>query len=664
MEHFLINSSVCLFVLWLFYKLILEDTSFHQWKRYYLLGSIIISILIPFIVVETIVIPLEETPLDNFNNLSVSETVTEEQMVTFNWFYLGVASYFTGVVIMLWRFVKNLNSFKIKQEDTVTSYSIYQLILRKGITIPHSFFNRIFASASDYQKGLIPEAVLEHEKAHLDQKHSFDILLIELLLVFFWFQPVLYIIRYSMKLNHEFLADRVVIDQGFSTSQYQELLLKHATSSYQQAMANTFHFPIIKKRFSIMKTSTSATSGLLRSLALIPVLTLLIISCGKEETEFQEVEEIIEVVEEEQPANRKIIAVDPSDPEGNITIQGKSYFYKIKGDQIDIYNQNGELQDFESQGYDVVKAEEIIEVVEVLENLTSKDIEEYNFLARRHQEFIKKNGHVVLFNEDTKRMQLIFNSMNEKQRAENEPWPYINWENDIRAGQIPPPPPPAAPSKDFGYIKVDGKIQYYTVQGDDKILYDRWGSKIDVKGKTVEYIKEEDLPPPPPPASPLDYIENAGDNIHYYIDDKKVTAEKAKAFIKKNGNNGVQIMPVNGVNSLKMYTKSHDKRIGLQSESWEGKEKNIAGAPNRIKDTTGPSRTNFVGNPIDVINIHREKYVYYVDGSIKNYKEALSVVSKNEHWNVYLDTKDNKTSLIIRTYDAIVGPEEIKKPNC
>lgn len=164
---------------------------------------------------------------------------------------------------------------------------MYQLILRKGTTAPHSFFNRIFASATDYKSDLIPEAVLEHEKAHLDQKHSLDVILIELLLIFFWFHPLSYLIRYSVKLNHEFLADQTVLNQGVSTSDYQQTLLDHATSIYQQAMANTFTFPIIKKRFAIMETKTSRSSLLLRSLAFIPVVTLLVISCGKEEKKFE-----------------------------------------------------------------------------------------------------------------------------------------------------------------------------------------------------------------------------------------------------------------------------------------------------------------------------------------------------------------------------------------
>jgi bla regulator protein BlaR1 len=629
MEHFIINSSICLFVLWLAYKLLLENTSWHTFKRWFLLGSLIISLCIPFIVVETILIPIQETSFTGYDMI-VEEAIVEETIIEVNWWYVSMSVYIIGFAVMLWRFTKNLNSFRIIQEDEISSYKTYQLILRNQITIPHSFLKRIFVSKKDYETNKIPTVVLEHEKAHLDQKHSLDILLIELLIVLLWFNPLLYIIRYSMKLNHEFLADQSVLKQGVSTTKYQQTLLDHATTSYQQAMANTFTFPIIKKRFQIMKTHTSNTSLVLRSLALIPILTLLIISCGKEETEFIEIEETIIV---EDDTNQKLIVVDPSDSTGNITINGEPHTYKIKGDQISIYNEAGELQDFESRGYEVRQAE-VIEIIEVLESVTQKDIDEYNFQAKKHQEFIEKNGKVVVFKEDTRRMQLIFNSMTEEQRTQNEPWPYLHWDNDLKPGDVPPPPPPAAPTKSPGYIKVDEKIYRYTLRENDNNFYDRNGAVIDVYGKTVEYVKEADLPPPPPavlkavtlndvenynswakqindanneakktgsneyaivkaknvntfksiydnmtksqkseaqpwpqlpppppPADPLDYIEDKGDKMNYYIDDVKVNAAKAKAFIQKNGKKGVQVGPVDGVYSLKMYTSLDDKRV-------------------------------------------------------------------------------------------------------
>lgn len=447
MEHFLINSSVCLFVLWLFYKLALENTSWHNWKRFYLLSSVVVSFIIPFIVVETIIVPVQENTI-NFINLQNAEYGSEKPYFEIQWYSILMTIYVIGVAVMLWRFAKNLSTFKIKNEDEISKYNIYQLILRPGITVPHSFFNRIFVSAKDYNNDWIPKAVLDHEKAHLDQKHSLDILLIELLIVLFWFNPIFYILRYSIKLNHEFLADKSVIQQGIPTTQYQELILQHATKSYQQSMANTFHFPIIKKRFNIMKTKTSITNGLLRSLAIIPLITILILSCGEEETEFElqnekptvEGKEIIsgeKVQSLGKALEEKLIVILNRQNSGVVKIEDKNYNYrKIDGEYL-FFDMDGTVFDYKSKGY------EVIEILEVIEELTSSDIEEYNRLAIKHKAYMEENNALMVW-KDTKQMQIIYNSMSDEQRANNEPWPYIGRHNgvDYEGGQIPPPPPP------------------------------------------------------------------------------------------------------------------------------------------------------------------------------------------------------------------------------
>ena len=98
MEHFLINSSVCLFVLWLAYKLLLENTSWHSFKRWFLIGSLIVSLCIPSIVVQTIVIPIEATPFAAYD-LAIEETIIEETAFEVNWWYVILAVYIIGFAL-------------------------------------------------------------------------------------------------------------------------------------------------------------------------------------------------------------------------------------------------------------------------------------------------------------------------------------------------------------------------------------------------------------------------------------------------------------------------------------------------------------------------------------------------------------------------------------
>ena len=203
-----------------------------------------------------------------------------------------------------------------------------------------------------------------------------------------------------------------------------------------------------------MKTKTSNTSLIIRSLALIPLLAILIISCGKEETKFQEVEEV-EIPEQ----NQKLIVVDANTTEGYLKIQGDDYFYKINDDQIDIYNKFGELQDFEKQGYTVSK--EIVvekEVIEELGNLSAIEYinqhkEELNYYLRDDQidadnaiyiiEKVGQNG-VEISPDSNGIMSIKILETNDNKKLL--------------------PPPPLTKS---GYIKVDNKIHYYTTKDND-----------------------------------------------------------------------------------------------------------------------------------------------------------------------------------------------------
>jgi beta-lactamase regulating signal transducer with metallopeptidase domain len=293
MEHFLINASVCLFSLWLVYKLLLENTSWHQFKRFYLVGALIISGIIPFLVVNAMIVPMPSTnsivdapafrptTAESFDALESMESIPAPVAVEIDWTSILWFIYLLGTLIMAVRLIKNLYALRVTSTDELETYKGYHLVLRDSASVPHSFYNRIYASLIGYKAGKVPELVLDHEKAHLDQKHSLDILFIEFLMVLMWFNPLLYLIKYSIKLNHEFLADQAVINNGVTTAGYQETLLSFTSSKQYNAFANTFNFPIIKKRFTIMKTRTTTISGLLRSLAIVPVLALLVISCSQ-----------------------------------------------------------------------------------------------------------------------------------------------------------------------------------------------------------------------------------------------------------------------------------------------------------------------------------------------------------------------------------------------
>ena len=294
MEVYVIKSVACLGLLYLFYKLLLENTALHTIKRAYLLASLVLSLCIPFITfttyieaATTIPVVLSETPavfLEEEAPILIAEP--SAYLPAILWTIYGL-----GVFVFSFRFARNLYSIlqKVRNNPTLQQQSIVYVLLHLSVT-PHSFFNYIFFSKKAYDQGEIPEEVIIHERAHVEQKHSWDILCIELFKIVFWFNPLIYFIKNSIKLNHEFLADRTVLNEGAELSKYQTILLDFSSTSSVPSMAHAINysstrlnglfskntFGQVKKRFTVMKTHTSKRAAWLKGLLILPLLAVLI----------------------------------------------------------------------------------------------------------------------------------------------------------------------------------------------------------------------------------------------------------------------------------------------------------------------------------------------------------------------------------------------------
>src|SRR5680860_1690467 len=292
MVVFLLKSSACLTVFLMFYKLFLEKERMHTFKRFYLLAALVFSLLIPSITfVEYIeVTSASISPVENIVNgpaQSVYEGATATEVnqtkidywpiVLWTVYGLGVLLFALKFFLNLWKIVRNIrNNPKLKIQTIIN-------VLLKDAVVPHTFLNYIFLNRQKFETHKIPKDVLVHEATHARQKHSLDVLFVELLQIVFWFNPLIHLAKKSIKLNHEFLADAAVLQQGSTTTDYQNILLAFASSanykSNQPSMANAINYSSyssIKKRFTVMKTQTSKKSVLFRSILLLPLFTLLL----------------------------------------------------------------------------------------------------------------------------------------------------------------------------------------------------------------------------------------------------------------------------------------------------------------------------------------------------------------------------------------------------
>ena len=283
MEVYLLKSAVCLVILFSFYKVFLEKENMHTFKRFYLLGIVLVSFGIPLLTftsyIEASDIAASKLLINTTETLASETNSLLVYLPTVLW-----SIYAIGVLIFSIRFGKNLWAIllRIKQNQKIKINSIINVLLFDAV-IPHTFFNYIFLNKIKFEAQEIPEEVLVHEQTHAQQKHSIDILFIELLQIIFWFNPFIYFIKYSIKLNHEFLADKAVLKKGITTANYQDILLAFSSNAPVNNLANSINYSLIKKRFTVMKTHTSKKKIWLRSLILMPLLAVLIFSFSSRE---------------------------------------------------------------------------------------------------------------------------------------------------------------------------------------------------------------------------------------------------------------------------------------------------------------------------------------------------------------------------------------------
>ena len=276
MTDFLIKSTLSLIVLISIYFLILENEKMAVFNRFYLLFSIIFSFSLPFITIEVLATPsnviFQETVFRPEKSVIAiaDEAINYYQIIS--WIVYGI-----GASFFLFRFVKNINdiSSRIKRYPIV-EYNNSKLVLLDEKTLPHTFLNTIFINKSDYENRNIEDELYTHELTHVTQKHTLDILFIEIIKCVFWFNPILIFYKKAIQLNHEFLADEKVVNSYNNTPVYQSLLLSKANEKQPYYLASNLNYLITKKRLIMMSKKTKKQITILKKVALTPIFAGLI----------------------------------------------------------------------------------------------------------------------------------------------------------------------------------------------------------------------------------------------------------------------------------------------------------------------------------------------------------------------------------------------------
>ena len=310
---YILKSSVCLVLFYLFFRLLLSKETFHRFNRMALLGVLFFSLLIPCIEVTTrhqvevqqAVLSIEQLLLMAELEATPANVGAVQETSAISWVQIVLLVYLAGILFLACRNIYSL-------------ICLFRLIhsgkhekLEKGVTLvvhnqeiaPFSWMNYIVISRKDLEEN--GREILIHEMAHIHHRHSVDLLVADICIFFQWFNPGAWLLKQELQNVHEYEADETVINEGVNAKEYQLLLIKKAVGTRLYSMANSFNHSKLKKRITMMLKEKSNPWARLKYLYVLPLAAIAVtafarpeISEKMEEISAVKVNDLAEIVQE------------------------------------------------------------------------------------------------------------------------------------------------------------------------------------------------------------------------------------------------------------------------------------------------------------------------------------------------------------------------------
>lgn len=278
---YLLKVSIGITLFYLCYILFLSRDTFYLRNRIFLIGILILSILIPLLKVFNISDGISTSETSNvINEILSSGTIigatVSEKITSFDinnlliWIYFSISGIF-----ILRGLISVIRTLIIVRHGTLIDNSFPKVVLSEFDHTPFSFFPYIIIPKKTHECGDYTQ-ILAHENAHITQGHTFDILLTEFIISFLWFNPFIWLVKRSIVLNHEYLADKISIKGSYSIKEYQYKLLNLQTGLMNVPLAHNFS-SLIKNRIVMINKKPTRNYAALKSIIILPVVAILFV---------------------------------------------------------------------------------------------------------------------------------------------------------------------------------------------------------------------------------------------------------------------------------------------------------------------------------------------------------------------------------------------------
>ena len=295
---FLFKSTLVLSLLYLSFRLLMRNETIFRISRLVLMLIVFASVVIPLVylpksnnpivsikldpifqgntIIEKPIQNDESTPpaYSSYTNSNTSKPIVISTKTVLLFIYL------TGVFISLLLFAYSIFSvLKLFRKSRKTTLSGIQVMIHNADIPAFSFRKRILISRHDYETNA--EAILTHELSHIRHGHFYDLMLMEMVKIIYWFNPLIYRMGRDLKDIHEFQADEHTLNSGVDSTKYQLLIIQKCVGHQSFALANSFNHCQIKKRITMMNKSKTSKAWCWKVATFLPLLALLLMAFGK-----------------------------------------------------------------------------------------------------------------------------------------------------------------------------------------------------------------------------------------------------------------------------------------------------------------------------------------------------------------------------------------------
>ena len=345
--------ALLLAVFYICYRILLSRETLHRLNRIVLTCSVIVSFILPFCVVT--IHRTEEETADSPTTLLYDNPVlpeSQEGVVVVE--ETGQATpqndgllmpaltliYLAGVIFCIVRIIVELIQVSriIRSGEKHAQPDGTSLVVVDQDIAPFSWMKWTVLSREDYESG--NRHILQHERAHIHLRHAHDLLVLNILSIMQWFNPIMWMLKEDLRTIYEYEADDAVLREGADIKEYQYSLIRKAVSASGYSITNSFNHSILKNRITMMSKTKSVTWRGLKALYVLPIVAASLVCNAQTVTDYKVSEN-----------SETISFPEPTEVTLHVTLAGGQVEYAVNGEKTSLDAIGGKISEATRDAY-------------------------------------------------------------------------------------------------------------------------------------------------------------------------------------------------------------------------------------------------------------------------------------------------------------------------